>query len=94
MQDKLQVLYLTALPLNFCYSNIVEIPGVLIPMHGAHISCDSTEDMYLSAYYLDNLYSTMHYTIRLPPTARECIQMQLAVHFRDGRQWKDNGKVL
>ena len=83
MQDELQVLCLTALPLNFCYGNIVEIPGMPFPMHGAHISCDSTEDMYPSAYYLDNLYSTMHYKISLALTARGCIQMQLAVHFRD-----------
>ena len=89
MQDELQVLCLTALPLNFCYGNIVEIPGMLFPMHGAHISCDSTENMYPSAYYLDNLYSTTHYKISLALTASRCIQMQLAVHFRDEEQTHD-----
>jgi hypothetical protein len=52
-------------------------------MHGAHIYCDPTEDIYSSAYHLHYLYSTMHYEIRLAPTARRYIQMQLAVHFRD-----------
>jgi TPP-dependent trihydroxycyclohexane-1,2-dione (THcHDO) dehydratase len=57
---------------------------MLFSMHGAHISCDSTEDLFPSAYHLHYLYSIMHYEIRLAQTAGGYIQMQLAVIFRDG----------
>jgi hypothetical protein len=61
---------------------------MLFSMHGAHISCDSTEDLFPSAYHLHYLYSIMHYEIRLAQTAGGYIQMQLAVIFRDViEQW-------
>ena len=48
IQGELQVLQLAAIPMNLCFGNVMEIAGVLLPMHDTHISCVSIEDLYLS----------------------------------------------